>query len=230
MKVCEHLKMIHDRIRKTAVACGRDPETIKLIAVSKRQDIEKIRAMHACGQKTFGENYIQEAQEKIKHGQLDEARWHFIGHLQSNKTATAVELFDLIQTVDRAKVAKKIQLHAARLGKRQKILVQVNVGREKQKSGVLPEDAAALLESIVQEPNIEILGLMTMPPWSKDPEASRTYFRQLRELARDLADKKLFNHQEQVELSMGMSGDYQIAIEEGATMVRIGTALFGARP
>jgi len=228
MNICDQISIIQKNIKQTALDCDRDPDRIKLIAVSKRQDMKKIQAAYACGQKVFGENYIQEAKDKISQSQLD-ASWHFIGHLQSNKTAAAVELFDLIQTVDRAKIARKIQLHAARIGKKQKILVQVNVGREAQKSGVLPEDAEAFIKSIIEEPNIEILGLMTMPPWSKHPEASRPYFQQLRKIARDLADKGLFRHPGQVELSMGMSGDYQVAIEEGATMVRIGTALFGAR-
>ena len=228
MDICQQIDRIQESIRQTAHACGRDPDTIQLIAVSKRQSLEKIQAAYACGQKIFGENYIQEAQDKIIRSHLN-ASWHYIGHLQSNKTAIAVELFDMIQTVDRVKIAKKIQRHAARMGKKQKILVQVNVGREKQKSGVLPEEAEKLIKNIAQEPNIRILGLMTMPPWSENPEESRPHFRQLYELATDLNSKGCFACPERVELSMGMSGDYQVAIEEGATMVRIGTALFGAR-
>jgi len=228
MNNCEHFTLLRENIRQKALACGRDPDDVELIAVSKKQSLDKITSIHACGQKIFGENYLQEAQEKMQHCPHDLC-WHFIGHLQSNKVAAAVEHFDVIQTVDRIKIARKIQLHASKMNKTQHILVQVNVGREKQKSGVLPEDAEELLTMIAQEPNIRVLGLMTMPPWSSDPEEARPYFRHLRELGEMLSGKGLFASRDRVELSMGMSGDYLVAIEEGATMVRIGTALFGTR-
>lgn len=228
MNICNNISVIQERIRHTALACGRRPESVELVAVSKKQGMEKILMAHQCGQKVFGENYLQEAREKIKNCPSD-IRWHFIGHLQSNKAAAAVALFDLIQTVDRAKLVRKIQLHAKQLGKQQNILVQVNVGREEQKSGVLPEDVEKLLKLIQEQPNVQVLGLMTMPPWTDTPEKSRPYFRQLKELARAMAGKQLFLDSDQVALSMGMSGDYTVAIEEGATMIRVGTALFGAR-
>jgi pyridoxal phosphate enzyme (YggS family) len=228
MSICKQITTIQNTIRRTALARDRDPESIKLIAVSKKQSLEKIRAAYSCGQRVFGENYLQEAREKISACPSDIC-WHFIGHLQSNKAASAVELFDVIQTVDRAKIVKKIQHHAKRIGKRQNILVQVNVGREKQKSGILPENAEDLLGTIQRQPNVQVLGLMTMPPWTDDPEKSRPYFRKLRELASKLAKKGLFADPDHVALSMGMSGDYTVAIEEGATMVRVGTAIFGTR-
>jgi pyridoxal phosphate enzyme (YggS family) len=228
MSICKQITTIWDTIRRTALARDRDPESIELIAVSKKQSLEKIRAAYSCGQRVFGENYLQEAREKISACPSDIC-WHFIGHLQSNKAASAVELFDVIHTVDRAKVVKKIQHHAERIGKQQKILVQINVGREKQKSGILPENAKDLLRTIQREPNIQVLGLMTMPPWTDDPEKSRPYFRQMRELAGNLTEKGLFADPDHVALSMGMSGDFAVAIEEGATMVRVGTAIFGTR-
>ncbi len=228
MSICKQIETIQDTIRHTALTCGRDPESIELIAVSKRQSLEKINAAYGCGQRVFGENYLQEARDKISVCPPDIC-WHFIGHLQSNKAASAVELFDVIQTVDRAKVVSKIQHHAEQIGKQQKILVQINVGREKQKSGILPENAEDLLRTIQGEPTILVLGLMTMPPWTDNPEESRPYFRQLRELAGILNRKRLFADPDHVALSMGMSGDYTVAIEEGATMVRVGTAIFGAR-
>jgi len=228
MSICKQIEAIQDTIRRTALACGRDPDSIELIAVSKKQSLEKINAAYGCGQRVFGENYLQEARDKIS-GCPADIRWHFIGHLQSNKAASAVELFDVIQTVDRAKVVRKIQYHAERIGKIQKILVQINVGREKQKSGIFPENAEDFLKSIQKEPNILVLGLMTMPPWTDSPEESRPYFRQLREIAEILTKKGLFADPDHVALSMGMSGDYIVAIEEGATMVRVGTAIFGAR-
>jgi len=228
MSICKQITTIRDTIRRTALACDRDPESIALIAVSKKQSLEQIRAAYSCGQRVFGENYLQEAREKISACSSDIC-WHFIGHLQSNKAASAVELFDVIQTVDRAKIVKKIQHHAKRIGKQQKILVQINVGREKQKSGILPENAEDFLRTIQRQPNVQVLGLMTMPPWTDDPEKSRPYFRQMRELAGNLTEKGLFADSDHVALSMGMSGDFAVAIEEGATMVRVGTAIFGTR-
>lgn len=228
MNICENIAAVQKTIQRTALACGRQPQEVKLVAVSKKQEMEKIKQACACGLHIFGENYLQEARNKICACPV-EIRWHFIGHLQSNKAGAAVELFDLIQTVDRAKVANRIQHHAERIGKQQNILVQVNVGREQQKSGVVPEDTEELLKTLQDMENIRVLGLMTIPPWTEDPEKRRPFFRQLKELADSLSQKKLFFDSQQVEISMGMSGDYTIAIEEGATMVRVGTALFGAR-
>jgi pyridoxal phosphate enzyme (YggS family) len=198
------------------------------LAVSKWMDIEKIQQALDCGQILFGENYLQEASSKIKHFPRT-INWHFIGHLQSNKAKQAAELFDMVETVDRFNVAQALDKHAKLLKKELAVLVQVNTGREKQKSGILPEETEPFLRLITKETDLRVLGLMTMPPFCSDPEKSRPYFKELKNLAELLTAQNLFTDNDNVELSMGMSVDYPVAIEEGATIVRVGTALFGAR-
>ena len=230
MTICASLERIRAEIRATAARCGRDPNSIKLVAVSKYMPPEAVAEASRCGQLLFGENYLQDAKKKIE--QLDQSlHWHFIGHLQSNKAGTAAELFQVIETIDRLKIARSLDSHAARLGKQLEVLVQVNVGREPQKSGVLPEKAEELLSKMQSLAHLKVRGLMTMPPYSysHDLEASRPWFRSLRQLAEQLAAEGLFADNEMVALSMGMSGDFTVAIEEGATMIRVGTAIFGAR-
>ncbi|HEB49992.1 MAG TPA: YggS family pyridoxal phosphate-dependent enzyme [Desulfobulbus sp.] len=227
--ICENLEMIRAAIARAAGRCNRDPESIELVAVSKRMTGDRISAAVACGQTIFGENYLQEARVKIE-SLPSSLRWHFIGHLQSNKAREAVRLFDLIETVDRLKLARALDRYAGQRGHRQDVLVQVNVGREPQKSGVLPENAEQLLSAMAELDHLRILGLMTMPPRVSDPEQSRPWFRALRRLARQLAERGCFADNDRVELSMGMSADFAVAIEEGATMVRVGTAIFGRRP
>jgi pyridoxal phosphate enzyme (YggS family) len=191
--------------------------------------IEAVKEAYLCGQAIFGENYLQDARKKIE--QLDDSlQWHFIGHLQSNKAGMAAELFQVIETVDRLKIAKVLNRHAGELGKTLDILIQVNVGEEPQKSGILPDKAEELLKQIRPLPNLKIRGLMTMPPYGRDPEASRPWFRALKQLSVQLAEKELFDNNDSVELSMGMSGDFTVAIEEGSTLIRVGTAVFGPRP
>lgn len=225
---CKNLKTIQKNIARAAEQSGRTADAVQLVAVSKGMDIEKINQAASCGQKIFGENYLQEAQEKIS--ALDNNLcWHFIGHLQSNKARLAAELFDVIETVDRIKIARALDHHAAELGKELRILIQVNIGREKQKHGILPEKTENLLKSIKQETGLRVLGLMGMPPWTSEPEANRHYFREMRKLSEQLNDKGLFSGNNGVELSMGMSADYTVAVEEGSTLVRVGTALFGRR-
>ena len=224
----ENLASITDRIVKAAMRAGRDPETVQLVAVSKRKPVAMIQEALAAGQRLFGENYLQEAAEKIAAFDQD-MQWHFIGHLQSNKAKAAAELFDMIETVDRLKLAKALDKYAGEAGKKLSVLVQVNIGKEPQKAGVLPEDAEQLLRDMGQFPNLAIRGLMTMPPYFDDPEGVRPYFSQMRELAAAMAAKGILGHHGPVELSMGMSGDFEVAIEEGATLVRVGTALFGER-
>jgi len=224
----DKLKTIQKNITLATEHSGRTAESVQLVAVSKRQDIEKMSNAAACGQKIFGENYLQEAQEKIATLKND-LYWHFIGHLQSNKARVAATLFDVIETVDRIKIARALDRCADELDKELQIFIQINIGREKQKHGVLPEHAENLLKLIARETNLKVLGLMGMPPWTNTPESSRCYFRELKELSEQLADKGLFSSNKTVELSMGMSADYPIAIEEGATLVRVGTALFGHR-
>jgi PLP dependent protein len=223
-----NLAQLLETIAQTARKVDRDPKDIKLVAVSKMIDIDLILQAMDCGQTLFGENYLQEAAGKIT--LLPPAvNWHFIGHLQSNKAKQAVELFDVIETVDRWKLAKALNSYSKILGKELSVLIQVNTGREKQKSGVLPEAAETLLHRITQETDLRVLGLMTIPPFFPDPEKSRPYFKELKDLAKQLAALNLFADNTRVELSMGMSGDYPVAIEEGATLVRVGTALFGTR-
>lgn len=226
--LCDTFAKINDEISRAVNRSGRRKHSVRLVAVSKRQDMETIRQAISCGQLIFGENYLQEAQKKIVTCQED-VSWHFIGHLQSNKAALAVELFNVIETVDRIKIARLLDTHAQRLARKPEIFLQVNIGEEKQKHGVLPDDAEALLREIQMETQLKVGGLMAMPPWSAQPENSRRYFRRLRQLSENLADKGLFTGCNTVELSMGMSADFTIAIEEGATLVRVGTALFGQR-
>ncbi|MCW5200871.1 YggS family pyridoxal phosphate-dependent enzyme [Desulfobulbus sp. F4] len=224
----DNLAHIRAAVREAALRCGRTPDAVKIVAVSKHVTAARLTEAQVHGQTVFGENYLQEAAGKIS--QLDPAlEWHFIGHLQSNKAATAAELFQVIQTVDRLKIAAALNQHAGRLGKTLDVLVQINVGREAQKSGVLPEDAASLLRELRPLANLRVRGLMTMPPLGCEPEASRPWFRSLKQLSLQLVEEGLFHDNAAVELSMGLSGDFCIAIEEWATIIRIGTAIFGER-
>jgi pyridoxal phosphate enzyme (YggS family) len=223
--VAQNLEEVRGAIADAARRAGRDPSAVRLVAVSKTVDLERIRAAMDAGQDLFGENYLQEARDKIA-ALGRRVGWHLVGHLQSNKAKGAVELFDLIHAVDRLKLAEALDAAAARLGKLQDVLIQVNQGGEATKSGVAPEAAPALLQEVARLPHLRVLGLMTMPPWLPDPEAVRPYFRALRELRdhlRGLTGLPL------TELSMGMSGDFAVAVEEGATLVRVGTAIFGER-
>ncbi len=230
LHIKKNFELIRDRITKAARRAGRDPDGVRLVAVSKKKSAEQINEAFTCGQTIFGENYLQEASAKIE--QLDpRISWHFIGHLQSNKAAMAANMFDVVETVDRLKVARALDRSLAELAKEVlPVLIQVNIGLEPQKSGVMPEDTAGLLRDIQVLKNIKVQGLMVMPPFCPDPEMVRPYFRQTRELALSLRDQGLLATEGQIELSMGMSGDYEVAIEEGATLVRVGTALFGQRP
>jgi PLP dependent protein len=223
-----NLKHIKDTIRSTATKCGRNPADIKLIAVSKRFPASAILEASQYGQTIFGENYIQEA--ALKHEEVGgKIQLHFIGHLQSNKAKIAASIFDMIETVDNYKLAKTLNRHAENLNRDLKILIQVNIGKDPHKSGVLPEETEKLLESISHLPKLQICGLMTIPPLENTPEESRLHFKKLRELSEILAPKGYFHNQSTIELSMGMSSDYTVAIEEGATLIRIGTAIFGQR-
>ena len=219
---------VRERVRKAAVEANRDPSGVQIVAVSKTIPADRVESAIKDGFDTLGENYIQEAREKVVSLSHLSASWHFIGHLQSNKAKYAVQLFDLIHSVDSLKLAREINRQAKRIEKTQDILVQVNVSGEKSKSGVSVEDAPALVQSISSLSCVRIKGLMTMPPFFGEPEKARPYFRTLRELALDIARLNMVNV-EMAELSMGMSGDFEAAISEGATLVRIGTAIFGAR-
>ena len=227
MNIAGRLQKIYQQIAESATKYGRNPEEISLLAVSKTVSVDRIREAAAAGQRIFGENYLQEAEEKYR--QLSHlAELHCIGHIQSNKAKIAAAIFSMVQTIDREKIARELNKHRQVIGKPLTALVQVNIGGEEQKSGVRPEDCENLLGAIRELPWLRVTGLMTIPPYSPNPEDSRPFFRELRHLAVTLAEKKLFAGPK-VELSMGMSGDFMVAIEEGATIIRVGTAIFGER-
>ncbi len=224
----QRLKNIRKRIQNAVVSCGRDPESVCLVAVSKTVPENRVKEAVEAGVTHLGENYIQEARKKIENLSGCRVSWHFIGHLQSNKAKYAVKLFDLIHSVDSFKLARELDKQAGKINKIQKILIQVNMGKELSKSGVFEEDAYQLLKKISFLENISVKGFMTIPPFFDNPEKARPYFSALRNL-RDSLDKRKPGHVSLKELSMGMTGDFEAAIEEGATCVRIGTAIFGKR-
>lgn len=214
-----NLEAVHERVARACERAGRKPEDVLLIAVSKTVEIERIRLAVTAGVRALGENRVQEAKEKVT-GLGRPVPWHLIGSLQTNKARDAVELFDWIHSVDREELARELDRRAHQRERRVKILVQVNVGEEPQKGGVHPAELKGLLESLTALSNLEVRGLMCIPPVAETAEASRPSFKRLREL-RDAAGLE--------HCSMGMSGDFEVAIEEGATMVRVGTAIFGPR-
>ena len=222
------LKRVKERIEAAALSSGRDPKTVKLIAVSKTVPVDRVLAAIKAGVRDLGENYVQEAREKIEALRGESILWHFIGHLQSNKAKYAVRLFDLIHSVDSLKLAKELDKRAHVLGKVQPILIQVNISGEETKSGIETEKALALVRQIAILENIAVRGLMTMPPYFNAPDKVRPFFRALRSL-KDLIRNEGIRNVDMDELSMGMTGDFETAIEEGATLVRIGTAIFGKR-
>lgn len=211
---------------------GRDPEEVKLVAVTKTIDIDRIIEAINAGLRVFGENRVQEAQKKISDlkSQIPDSRieWHLIGHLQKNKTKYAVQLFDLIHSVDSIGLADELDRQAKRLDKVQRILIQVKLSEEERKHGIPEEGLVSLIEKIKDLNNLRLEGLMTMPPYLDDPEMVRPYFSRLREIKDRINSLQILPHPLK-ELSMGMSHDFEVAIEEGATMVRIGTAIFGER-
>lgn len=226
--ISENLQRIKEKIADTAKKVGRSPGDIKLVAVSKRFPADRIMEAHAAGQIIFGENYIQEVQEK-RDLIPSSAIIHFIGHLQSNKAKVAAATCDMIETVDRLKLGIVLNNHLQSLNKTMDVLIQVNIGNDIKKAGVQKNEAEELLLQLNNLERIRVCGLMTMPPLVEDPEMSRPHFRSLRQLSDLLWEKNLFPKIEKPELSMGMSSDFHIAIEEGATIVRVGTAIFGQR-
>ena len=226
--IAENIQRTKTQIAATAIKVNRSPDDIKLVAVSKRFPVEKIAEAHAAGQTLFGENYIQEMQIKRQQAPPS-AIFHFIGHLQSNKAKIAAATCDMIETVDGLKLGKALSNHLQTLDKNMDVLIQVNIGNDEKKAGVKSSDTEELLINLNDLPRIRVCGLMTMPPFEEDPEMSRPYFQNLRLLAEKLKKKGLFSAIEKPELSMGMSGDFHIAIEEGAAIVRVGTAIFGER-
>jgi PLP dependent protein len=216
------LSAVESRIQKAVERSGRLRSDVTLVAVSKKFSAERIREAHRAGLREFGENYVQEFAEKQPQLQdLEGMRFHLIGHLQSNKARQACELFQVIETADSAKLLKRLDAAAAERGAVLETLLEVKLSVEENKSGAEPREVPGLLEAAAACPAIRVTGLMTMPPWSQDAEQSRPYFQRLAELARQCGVEQL---------SMGMSNDFEVAIEEGATLIRVGTALFGSRP
>ena len=227
MSISSHLAQINRRINAAAQQAGRDPASVRLVAVSKTRPIADISEAFHAGQTVFGENYIQELVTKLT--EFHEAvEWHVIGHLQSNKVKYIAGQVALIHSVDRLSLATEIDLQWGKLGKTCDILVQVNISGEATKSGTTEEGAIQLVRECALLPHIRVRGLMTMPPFFDDPEAARPYFTELRRLSKTIAAHNVAGV-EMVELSMGMSGDFEAAIEEGATLIRVGTAIFGNR-
>ena len=231
MSITQNVDEIRGRIADAARRSGRSPEEITLMAVSKTFPPERIRDAYQVGLRVFGENRVQEFSGKaVSLADLEDAEWHMIGHLQTNKAAKAVELFAAIDSVDSLRLAERLNGSAEQTGKKLGVLIEINVGGEAAKSGLSPEspELEALLRAAAKFDHLEFRGLMTIPPFTDDPQKTRPYFRKLRELRDRILARKLPNVGMKI-LSMGMSHDFEIAIEEGSTCVRIGTAIFGER-
>lgn len=227
--IAENLRAVEKRIALACSRVGRPPGDVKLVGVTKTVPTERIREGVKAGIAILGENYVQEARAKIDALSDLPVTWHFIGHLQSNKAKVAVDCFDLIHSVDRISLAKELDRQAQKRGKALSVLVQVNLGDEETKSGVSPEGALELAQAVGGMDALRLRGLMALPPYLEDPEDVRPYFQSLRRLLERLKSE-YSKPDDLTELSMGMSHDFDVAVEEGATLVRIGTALFGARP
>ena len=228
MAMEENIASVLGRIKSAVLAAGRNPEELTLVAVSKTAPVQSVKRAFGAGLAVFGENRIQEAGEKMQALKATPARWHFIGHLQTNKARAALKLgFELIHSVDSERLFFELEKQAALLNiEAQDVLVEIKLSHEPSKHGLMPEELFGFLEKSRGAKHINIVGLMTMPPWSEDSGAARPYFRKLREL-RDEARRRGFSGIGA--LSMGMSGDFEVAIAEGATLVRVGEAIFGAR-
>lgn len=225
--VAVNCQAIRRTIAEAAQRAHRNPQEIKLLGAAKSQSTAAIRAAVAAGVALIGENYVQEAQEKQR-AVAEAVEWHMIGHLQRNKAKLAVELFDVIESLDSFELARELDKEAGKKEKRVRALVEVNLGGEASKSGVVKGKVLELLRAAAELSHLSIEGLMTVPPFKSNPEEVRPYFRELRGLQLELKQQRLMNVDLE-ELSMGMTHDYGVAVEEGATIVRIGTALFGPR-
>jgi PLP dependent protein len=222
-----NIRVIQERIVAAATRAGRNPVDIQLMAVSKTVPPERIRQAMEAGVKIFGENYVQEAREKIPAvGQA--AEWHMIGHLQTNKVKYVINLFDWVHSVDRLELARELDKRSGQHDRKLNVLIEVNVSGEESKNGVEPSQVMELVRQVSVLPNLSVRGLMTMPPYSDDPETSRPYFKALHKLHDDISAAAIPGVVMD-ELSMGMTDDFEVAIEEGATIVRVGRAIFGER-
>lgn len=225
-QLIQNIRQVRARVAAAAERSGRSPEAVTIVGVSKTVGIEAIQTAYSFGLKEFGENRVQEAREKISAFRPPLIRWRLIGHLQSNKSARAAEIFDVIESVDSLKLASALNQHAAAHDKHLRILIQINIAAETGKSGLALADLAEIA-SIIQLPQLKVEGLMTIAPYTDQPEEVRPVFRRLRELRDSLRQE--YPQSEWRHLSMGMTADFEIAIAEGATIVRIGRAIFGER-
>ena len=232
MSVADNVAEIRERIARAASRVGRNPDSVTLMAVSKTVEPERIKEAYAAGLRVFGENRVQEFEGKSAAlSELKDAEWHLIGHLQSNKAKKAAELFHAIDSVDSLRLAERLNQAATEAGKKLAVLIEIKVAEEESKAGI-PLDSPELEKLLRAAPQLESLkirGLMTVPPFTGDAEGARPYFRLLRDLRDQIGARKLLSIQMDA-LSMGMSHDFEVAIEEGSTCVRVGTAIFGARP
>jgi pyridoxal phosphate enzyme (YggS family) len=227
MTIASNLQSIMDRIRTATLAAGREPSSVRLVAVSKTRPADDVLQACRAGQVVFGENYVQELAAKA--AEVREAvEWHFIGHLQSNKVKQLAGLVNMIHSIDRLSLAEEVSRQWGRLGSCCDILVQVNLSGEASKSGTTEAEALQLVRAVSALPHVRIRGLMTMPPFFDDPEAARPFFAELMRLSRRIEAERIPGVG-MGELSMGMSGDFEAAIQEGATLVRVGTSIFGSR-
>jgi pyridoxal phosphate enzyme (YggS family) len=226
--VSDNIKRVREVIAEAALRTGRSPSDVRLMAVTKTVDDERIREAIRAGVDIIGENYVQEGKRKIEKLGKD-VEWHLVGYLQSNKAKYAVKLFDLIHSVDRLSLARELDRRSGNAGLVTNILIEVNVSGEETKSGVPKGEALALVRDVAALEHLSVRGLMTMPPWFDDDEEARPYFTALRDLRNRIVDLGIGNVRME-ELSMGMTGDYRVAVEEGATIVRVGRGIFGERP
>jgi PLP dependent protein len=226
--ISENRALIRDKIAAAAARSGRRPEEVRIVAAAKGQGREKIEEALAAGIRIIGHNYLQEASKELPEAPFPDVEFHMIGHLQKNKAGKAVELFNVIETLDDAHLAEALNRRAEPLNRTMGVMIQLNLSGEPQKSGISENEIEGLVEVIRDLPRLKLLGMMTMPPFFDDPDRARPYFARLRELREKLMGSGVLSP-EMNELSMGMSGDYEVAVEEGATLVRIGTTLFGPR-
>ena len=223
------LARIRAQIEAAALKCGRSPQDVTLIAISKTHPASLVREAIELGATDIGENRVQEAEQKINEVGRYAARWHLVGHLQANKARRAVQLFDVIHSLDSLELARRLNRMCGEEGREKlPLLVQVDLGHEDTKSGIDESELRELIEGLKVLERVQLIGLMTLPPFFDDPEQARPFFRRLREVRDELREQGVFGDQKG-ELSMGMTHDFQVAIEEGATMVRVGTAIFGQR-
>lgn len=225
-KLKENFEKVQERIDKVLSRTFRPRDSVRILGASKKQSPEKIRILYDLGVKLFGENYVQEGEKKVESLKDLSIEWHFIGRLQTNKVKKAIKLFRVIESLDRIELAEEIEKRAKALNTKVLVFIEVNIGREKTKGGVLPEELKFFSERLLEFSHIEVKGLMCLPPIEENPERERPYFKKMRKLFEEM---KPFFGETFTELSMGTSHDFEIAIEEGATIIRLGTILFDKR-